>query len=126
MRTDRAEQIRSLPLRDFEANKISLMEELKTLRGVDPGWCNEAAGVLRTTEGRVYEVRNVFSSRRAVAWSYVVAIISSTLHLVVCLLCFGEVYLFRIILFNIPLTFHSPTTITFSSQCPILGRSLGM
>ena len=48
LRADRAESIRQLSPGDFEKEKDALLLELKTLKGVEPGWCNEAAGVIRT------------------------------------------------------------------------------
>ena len=99
LRTDRADQIRSLSLQEFLEQKGPLMGELRLLRGVESGWCHEAGGVLRTKDQHIYEVRSEGQhGKRAVAWTYVIGVIGAALHTVVCLLCFGEV--FRSGLFN--------------------------
>ena len=91
LRTDRAAAIRALPAADVIANKDAIIKELISLRGVEPGWCHEEAGIMRSADGRVYEVTSSFEKRRAVAWKYVVSVIGAAAHLVICLLCFREV-----------------------------------
>jgi len=93
LRSDHAEQIRCLPLEEFQATRTQLLEELKCLKGVDGGWCHEAGGVIRTKDQHIYEVssKDAKQSKRAVAWSYVAGIAGGTLHAAVCLLCFAEV-----------------------------------
>lgn len=94
LRVERADQIRALSATDFNANKDALMAELKTLRGVPSGWCNEAAGIFRTRNGNIYEQeRGSSSKRRSVAWDYVITFIGAVAHAVVCALCFSEVFI---------------------------------
>jgi hypothetical protein len=95
LRTDRAEKIRLMSKSDFEADKDALMLELSTLKGLEPGWCNEAAGIVRTRDGAIHEVtREGQGKRRAVAWTYVAKIVGAAVHCVVCLLCFLEVQMY--------------------------------
>ena len=92
LRGERAEQIKSLSAADFNANKAALIAELKTIKNVDSGWCNEAAGILRTRKGAICEViRENQSKRRSIAWSYVISFLGAVTHAVICLQCFLEV-----------------------------------
>jgi len=93
LRGERAEQIKSLSAADFRANQVALIAELKSLKGVDSGWCNEAAGILRARNtGAIYEViRDTQSKRRSVAWSYVISFVGAMTNAVICLQCFLEV-----------------------------------
>ena len=104
LRADRAQIIRELPLEDFEKNKVALMEELKTLKGVEPGWCNEAAGIMRTKDGNICEVNKIgLKDKRAVAWTYVIAILGAAAHAVICLICFAQVFVLVICSFTVTL-----------------------
>ena len=95
MRSDRAATIRAMTAADFAAQKDELVKELASLRGVEPGWCHEEAGIIRTTDGSICEVsRTADSKRRAVAWTFVVGVINAVGNVVICLLCFKQVFPF--------------------------------
>ena len=97
LRLERADQIRALTATEFDANKEALIAELKSLKGIDCGWCNEAAGVFRTRDGSIHEVdKGVSTKRRSVAWDYVIFYIGAVGHAVVCALCFLEVIIIEI------------------------------